>query len=358
MWLSELTVHHCRIINEASLNFCPDLNFFFGLNGSGKTSLIEALSVLSLGRSFRTSRISETVSYDHDHLLVSALVHDADDHNIRIGIKKNSKQTIIRVNKKTIKSQSELSRILPITVIHPLSHQLITEGSSKRRNFIDWIAFYQFPEFHPLWKQYTTILKQRNASLKQPKLDYAIDYLTHELCKLQKPLHSFRQQALKNLLVTLEQSTPDYLADYIPDISVTTGLPLDVSLDQDSLLNYYKSKLDYEKKRGRTIKGVHCADLEVSLHSKPASISASRGQTKIMAIILHIAQSLAINRRGIISLDDLSAEIDNNNYKKILTYISCLDRQVFITDTEKRPITGLDFNAKLFHVEHGSINAI
>lgn len=355
MWLSDFTVQNCRIINEVTLELNRHINFFFGVNGSGKTSVIEALSILSLGRSFRTHRISEVIQDNKDYVLVSAIGNKSTNADTRIGIKKSNKKTLIHVNRSPIKSQSHLSKLLPISIIHPLSHELISGGASMRRSYIDWIAFYLFPEFHQLWKQYSAVLKQRNAALKEPKLYFALEHLTSELSKLQKPIHKYRLAALDTLKHELLNSIPSFLSDYTPQLSLSSGLPGEVDLEADALFDYYLSRIALEKKLGRTTKGIHYTNLEIKLNAKPAATTASRGQAKIASILLYIAQSLAINKKGIIAIDDLSAELDADNYRKVLNFVLSLNRQLFITDTNKNtlPVTGIPTNT--FHVEHGSI---
>ncbi len=352
MRLLELTIQHCRNIKKANLEFSPHVNLITGSNGSGKTSFIEALSVLGYGRSFRTSRISEVIQYEKKALLVSANINSDSTGDTRIGIEKQPHKTQIRVNRKRIKTQARLSKILPVTIVHPLSYQVITEGSSRRRRFIDWIAFYLYPEFHTLWKRYNHLLKQRNAALKHPDLHYAIEHLTTELCQLQEPIYNFRKAALAQFKHTLHETTPSFLYSYIPEVTLTTGFPSSQILEAESLIQFYERKKHLDKKRGRTTSGIHAADLTITLKSKPAATSASRGQNKIISLLLHVAQSLTIQPRGIIAIDDLSAEIDHSNYKKLLRFVNELERQLFITSTE--PIDQTDTQAAMFHVEQGN----
>ncbi len=355
MWLSNLTVRNCRIIKEATLSLSPDINFIYGSNGSGKSSLLEAISILSIGRSFRTSRIAEVIRYEEEALLSTSIVSSEDFENKRIGIEKSTSKTLIRVNKQNIQSQSELSKILPISIIHPLSHELITGGSLKRRRFIDWLAFYKYPEFHHQWKLYQTLLKQRNAALKDPKLYYALEHLTYELCKLQQPIHSYRQQALEKLKQTIEDSIPSFLIEQSAQLTLKTGLPKDIGLDADSLVNYYNSKLSYEKLRGRTVQGVHCSDIVINLNGMPAVSSASRGQSKLLSLLLHIAQNITITQQGIIAIDDLAAEIDESNYRKLIDFVPSLNRQVIITSTHKPEVLPNKLDYSMFHVKHGEV---
>ncbi len=356
MWLSNFTVKNCRIIKEAAVEFNPHINYIYGSNGSGKTSLLEAISILSYGRSFRTARISEVISYETDAILCTSTVESSKHGQKHIGVEKTPATTNIRVNRQTIQSQAQLSKHLPVSIIHPLSHELISGGSVKRRMFIDWIAFYKFPEFHNLWKRYQKILKQRNAALKNPRLYYALEHLTHELSKLQAPIYELRNEALVGIIETISTTIPSSLIKQTPELLLQTGFPSEVSLDTESIVTYYDSKLSQDKKRGRTLKGVHAADILILLNSNPASSSASRGQSKILSLVLHIAQNITISQHGIIAIDDLAAEIDKKNYKKLIDFIPELERQVIITTTHKQETKSA--GASMFHVKHGAISHI
>ena len=353
MWLSEFTVNHCRIIDNASLSFHPNLNYIYGDNASGKTSFLEALSVLSIGRSFRTSRISDVISYDNDYIRCTATLESSHSSQKNIGVEKSKNKTTIRINRKTIKSQAELSRMFPLSIIHPGSHELITGSANKRRRFVDWIAFYQYQGFHTLWKKYQSILRQRNAALKSPHLFYALEHLTYELAQLQQPIHQLRSNALNELSETIHQYIPKNLLKCNPVLSLGSGFPSKVNLDTDSILRYYNNKIADDKKRGRTLKGVHSCDLSILLNNKPAASSASRGQIKILSLLLHIAQSITLSKSGIIAIDDLAAEVDKKNYQMLCSYITGIDQQVFITSTHTPDPAGISQSASMFHVEHG-----
>ena len=157
------------MIVSAKLILSSGINIIVGKNGSGKSSIIEAFSILSTGRSFRTRHISEVIHWKSDKLLItsSLLYLNKISH---IGIEKTQRETRIRINQCDIHSQAELSQYIPITTITPDSIKLITGSPSDRRRYIDWIGFYLLPDYYPLWKQHQRILKQRNACLKHKKI--------------------------------------------------------------------------------------------------------------------------------------------------------------------------------------------
>ncbi len=359
MQLRDLSITDCRVIESSKLALSPHINIITGKNASGKTSVLEALSILAFGRSFRSSRITDIIRYDKASLIVSALLSDSDDidkNSVQIGVEKSRTETRIRINKETIKSQSELSKKLPLTIMHPTSYELITGASSLRRRYIDWIAFYLYPNFHGCWVRYNSILKQRNAALKQRKQSYAIDYLTKQLCQLQPQVYEFRQQALVQLKQTIETAGPDFLKSITPDLFVTSGYPAEVKVMTDDLYDFHQTKQQIEKQRGRTLYGAHLSNLEITVDSIAVSKFASRGQIKLITLLLLISQSLTLEKPGIIAIDDFDSELDEYNQSQLILYLASLDQQLFITTTKPALYEKFKgFDSSMFHVKHGVI---
>lgn len=372
MWIKNITIENCRLLKAVNLDLSPDLNLIVGPNASGKTSLLESLNILSKGRSFRTSHIAEVISKDNEQVLVAASISnkkttdkdpesnnsDTDDFISRIGIEKSRNKTKIRINKQDVYSQAELSSYLPITVIHPNSIDLITGSPAIRRSFLDWIAFYRFPEFHSQWKKYQHILKQRNMCLKSNKHSYALDSWTEELVLLQPSIINFRQTVLNDLQPIVDIISNKLLNGIRVTLDFKTGFPKELAIDPIELLQFYKSKQEYDLKFKRTSAGSHRADFKILLNDVPAMECASRGQLKLLAICLLLAQSNCISKTktgdGVLLIDDLAAELDSTNKELLLLYLSTLNKQLIITST-----SDIDFpkiKSKVFHVKHGSID--
>lgn len=364
MWIEKIKIQNCRIINDLDIEFHEKSNVIIGDNGSGKSSLIESLTLLSSGRSFRTSRVKEVISYNQESVLISALLNQGISNNteqerIRIGIEKQIGKTRIRINQQDVHSQSTLSLYLPVTVIHPDSIKLVVGSPADRRAFLDWIAFYSFPEFHSLWKQYKHVLKQRNLCLKDSSHRFALKQWTQELASLQPDIHKFRLKSLELIKPRLKAISKVLLESMDISIVLNNGFPSDIELDHDKLLSFYNQKEEQDLKRGRTVYGVHRCDLNILVNGIPALSTASRGQLKLLVISLLLAQSQSIekstNGKAIILIDDLAAELDSFNQKRLLHYLTQLDQQLILTTTPEHKFNLA--NQKVFHVKHGSIVA-
>jgi DNA replication and repair protein RecF len=363
VWISKLDIQHCRVISQITLELSQHTNIIYGDNASGKSSILEALTILSRGRSFRTPRILEVIQRSCNELIVGARIEQGiTGLTYPIGISKSQTNSRIRINHADVLLQSELSTHIPLTLIHPNSIELLTGSPQERRAFLDWIAFYRFPEFNNLWKTYQQVIKQRNACLRYIKQRYALSYWTQQLVGLQADLYKYRQKALEllnkslisvdNLLINLGK----------PDFLLTTGFPQGVDIFKvDAVYNFFQDKKESEIKQGFTLYGAHKADFHVLLENLPVSRVASRGQLKLLAMVLLLAQSHAISdetaKRGIIAVDDLASELDATNQELLYAALSQTQQQLLITGTRLEPLAQSMEDACLFHVKQGQLLA-
>jgi len=375
VWIKQLTVQHCRIIERANLDLSPRLNLITGGNGSGKSSLLEALYLLSRGRSFRTHRIADLITHQQTSTLCSARLQQTNDTSVSsnhsmmpstaLGIEKSPQQTILRVNQQAVKSQADLTRLLPITLIHPEVVSLIVGSPALRRAFIDWLAFYLHDDFYPQWKRYQRTLKQRNACLRSPAHYQSLSYWSQELVALQASLHDFRLTALSVLQQSLAHYQPILWADVALDLQLQTGFPAELDLhDPVALLNLYQKREAQDIKTGYTLYGVHRADLLIKINGVLAAKSASRGQLKMLSILLLLAQSHALSHTdkgsGIIVIDDLAAELDAQNRARLFSVLWETGQQLLITSTQQA-LQAFDVSAidhTLFHVKQGVVERV
>src|SRR6266436_547829 len=164
MILTELTVTGLRCIEHAELEI--PLALVCGDNGSGKTSLLEAMFLLGRGRSFRTRNSERLIRRGQDHLRVIGRVGGPSERIQALGFEVTRDGTSARIGGRPAQSLAELSHAFPVQVIEPGVHKLVEEGGYRRRRWMDWAVFHVEPPFVDTWVRYTRALKQRNAALK------------------------------------------------------------------------------------------------------------------------------------------------------------------------------------------------
>lgn len=364
MWLKQLSIENCRLIDNWVIELSDSVNLVIGGNAAGKSSLLEALSILASGRSFRTPRIREVIRSGTEQLTVTGRIHDdALQSEYPIGISKTLNNTRIRINHADVNQQAELSSHLPLTVIHPDTITLLTGSPGQRRALLDWVAFYRNKDFHQDWKNYQRVLKQRNSCLRDPQQRYALQYWTEQLVKLQPRIHHFREDALQAITEALDSLKFLFKQQGSLALKLYSGFPAQVKLNDETQLSaFYAGKQEQESDQGMTLYGCHRGDLNVLFDGLPVAQFASRGQLKMFGIALLLAQSEAITtkdtKRGIIAIDDLASELDSDNQDLLYQVLRQTRQQLIVTGTRPPDSGFLPEQGKMFHVEHGRIDAV
>jgi len=355
--LTEISITNVRNINTALLPLGPKFNVFFGLNGSGKTSVIESIYLLATARSFRTTQVRKIINENNHSLLVFGRIQGLNG-STQIGVEKSLGTSSIRLNSKTIKVVSELAECLPVLVIEQDSHKLLEAGPEWRRKFIDWGLFHVKHDFTPVWTSYRKSLKQRNALLVQGASFDVIQSWTDGLTRLGESYSDMRQSYVEELEPYFIKYVDLLLSEQNFSLTYKKGWPKDVSLDECMSESLAKDMASF-----RTHYGPHRADLVIRRNGKDARDLVSRGQQKLLVYALNLAQVSLLkevkDKDTILLLDDLGSELDVKHSSNLLTLLSDSFGQVCITtaNLDSIPITEME-NVKLFHVKHGSIEVI
>ncbi|WP_372881131.1 DNA replication/repair protein RecF [Psychromonas sp.] len=356
MSLTKLSIHQFRNIASASLNFNSKINVIVGANGSGKTSLLEAIYFLGLGRSFRTHLTSRVVTYEAKAFtLFSEIIHHKNP--IPIGLQKSkSGETLLKINGAYCKKLANLTQYLPVQLITPESYNLLTGSPKNRRAFLDWGVFYHDPNFYPNWSRIKRLLKQRNAALKQCKTYNELQVWDNELCVLSDQISSQRQAYFDLLIPVINQT----LQDFLPDFSITSQFFCGWDKNNKSLQQYLQDNFERDKQLGYTSAGPQKSDLRFKVKGVPVSDALSRGQLKLFVYALRLAQGLFLNsfdnKQCVFLIDDFSSELDQDRQQILAKHIINSDAQIFVSVIKQENIDMLFGQERtVFHVEHGKI---
>ena len=364
MSLTELIVDDVRCIEHAELPLHPGQNLVWGGNGSGKTTLLESIFLLGRGRSFRTRSSERLIRLGRERLVVFGRVSDeawagGDPAVVPVigqplGVQvSRSDGTLARIGGSTAKSLTELTQILPVQVIDPGVHKLLEEGGHRRRRWMDWGVFHVEPQFGDWWIRYTRALKQRNAALRtQASQSSAFD---PELVRLGELIAEARRQFVESLFPFWRESVLS-LSGLEPDLHYFKGWAQDVSL-ADALV---ASRPRDEAKRV-THPGPHRADVLIRISGKPAREVLSRGQQKLVAVAMTLAQLelLQATRQThpTLLLDDPAAELDGDHLGRFIARVARLQSQLVLTSLNPEAhLFGTP--DRVFHVEHGKVHAL
>lgn len=350
--IKSLTIRHFRNLSHTQLDANQRFNFIIGPNGAGKTSVLEAVSYFSLGRSFRTSRFERVIQHEQASFTLFAELFD--DKPSPVGYeKKRDGVSKVRIAGRDAKGVAELSSLLPTQLITPSSFQLLTEGPTLRRKFLDWGVFHVEPGFHNAWQRYQRALKQRNSLLKQQEVkpEFLLVW-NKELVETGEQIDRFRTDYLNNFLKVFQEILPLLLPQEIK-VSYQRGWAADFGL-ADALKRSFGSDL----KMGYTGVGCHRADLQFLVDRVPAHEVLSRGQQKLLVIALSLAQGQLLleqtQKSSIYLIDDFPSELDPANRMRVFELLQKLNSQVFITGIEESAFAAFlekEPESGVFHVE-------
>lgn len=356
MYLKKVEISQFRNLLSTSFSPSPSLTIISGSNGSGKSSLLEALYYLATGTSFRTHRLVNIINQESDCFTLFTQLSNGQSH--RIGIKRCrdlNHQT--RLDGNELSKRSTLVQLLPLQVISPESVELLVEGSDLRRNYIDWALFHVEHPFHHHLSFYNRALKQRNALLKSASAT-ELDQWDAQLALHGIQIDILRRQYIKKITPLVLEFLQVLLPGLVLQIGYRGGWP-----NESVLLEALKKARENDLRLKHTTVGPHRADMLVKCEGVKASEHLSRGQLKLVVIALKLAQIALLrscsDKTPIILIDDLAAELDIEHRLLLLNTVKSFSTQVFITTPD---LTLIDFSSwserKLFHVEHGQIKEV
>jgi DNA replication and repair protein RecF len=349
MQASRLEVRCLRIIGTASLDFVSTWNVIIGPNGSGKTSLLEALHLCGSGRSFRTHRTAELIQTGSRSLSVSVQYRDSLGERPSIALERSDAGLQISIGGKVARGTAEIARSFPIITITPLSHALIDGDARERRRFLDWFLFHVEPEYLSIWRHYHRALRQRNVLLRA-RSDRTIETWEREMVSHGKRLHELRVKRVAELAALFARMAGANGLSEV-DLHYVPGWAVDISFEEQLRIRRLR-----EMDLGHTQFGPHRADLLIQASGRPAATYWSRGQSKLGAASLALAQAdLIAEVRGqqpLLLMDDFGAELDASHRAALFELASQGGRQVIATATERSQIPA-NTQIAVFHVERG-----
>lgn len=357
MTIESLTIHHVRIISNAEIFPAAAVNLIIGPNAAGKTSVLEAIDVLSRGRSFRTDKLERIITTGADTMLVAARLQTSSGQSMMVGLEKSRAGTHIKIQGRDADSIGELATLMPVQALHPESHQLIVGGPAHRRAFVDWGTFHVERDYGALWRRYRRALRQRNAALRAPGGMTAARAWSDELSTTGDAVDEFRRRYLSRALPAINVYCSELLQTSV-DLRYQPGWP-----GTETLRSLLDSEVQRDIDRGHTRFGPHRADLQITLSGRPAGIVASRGQQKLLAAALKLGQTCDFSRRRhrrcLVLIDDLPAELELHYRDRIASALAELHAQVFITAIKQEDVDLRAWDTRrVFDVERGHVQEV
>ncbi|ESK36690.1 DNA replication and repair protein recF [Acinetobacter nectaris CIP 110549] len=355
MHFTRLNIERVRNLETVAMQNLQPFTILYGNNGSGKTSVLEAIHLLATGRSFRTHIPKHYIQYKTDNAIVFAQSLEE-----KLGIQKLiSGEQIIKLNGDNVATQGQLAKKIPLQHIDPLSTDIIDHGAKPRRQLLDWLMFHVEPNFYPIWQLYSRALKQRNILLKgQKNIPLAVlEPWNNLVAEYGEILNSQRYAVVEQWQVFFQQAIQQLLPEVEIQLEYQAGYSLSIGLLQNLINHHVK---DSEKRY--TEYGPHRADLKLKTAQGDADIVLSRGQKKLLIIALKLSQIAmlhASNMETVVLLDDLTAELDYQAQRRLITRLNELSCQVFLTTLDHKSVEkhlyALSISYQLFNVNNGCV---
>jgi len=369
MKLTKLNLNNFRNYDHRIFEFCDNLNIILGDNGTGKTSLLEAIHYLSLTKSFRSHNDSDVVQHSNDYFQIFGNFKNSDLKELTVNLNYSKTEgKKLFYNHTELKKKTDIVGKIPVIILSPNNQKITEGGPSLRRNFIDRILSQTNREYLLVLIEFKKLIYQRNLLLSfyreknRKKYDHYIetidDFLIKHAFQIQKMRISFKKDfnpVFESIFNSLSHIKKPVKIKIIPNIGENT----------EDFSNEYKEKLISKFERdinyGRTSSGPHLDQILFIFENRDIRFTGSQGEQKIFLVALKLAEGVFIEKnikeRVIFLLDDLFALLDIKHSMNIIKRIG-YDNQTFITATDMSVLKRTEFNFKkcdhrVFHLPIG-----
>lgn len=359
MLIHSITLRNFRNLANQTVHFSQGINAICGENGVGKTNLLEALFLLSTGRSFRSNQLKDCIKAGEDAFFLEISFTQQDVlQEITIGF--NGKEKRIRINGVQYPTFSSLVGHLPFVFINPGDIQLIQGNPNERRRFINLLLAQSDPLYVHHLIRYSHALKARNALLKAKKTDSieswealmakSANYLVEKRMDLSREI----QSPVSDLFQKLFQTKVDLSLRYRNTLQVST---LDEIAAQ---LKRFRSK---DLQWGSTQIGPHRDDLHLQINQKDAKAFASEGQKRCILTATKLAEWRHLKEKTncppLFAMDDFSIHLDSLRFDSLLTHIETLPQVLITTPSDHNlKFFSKDLPLSKFFIDNGIVNPV
>lgn len=348
--IHNLALQHFRCFQDLDLSFSPGINLVHGSNGSGKTSILEAIYLAGRGRSFRTNYLSDLIHRNENNAIIF-LKGEQSDQNFHIGCQISSSSLSVKLNNEKLKTRVTLLDYLPLQTITPVSHQLVDSGPSNRRKFIDWGLFHVEHSYRSTWRLFRRVLKQRNQVLKNKGSD--LSSWNEQFIESSERLSHFHESYFDELASYFVEVQKQLIGQQFANINFYAGWNKKMALESE-----LEKSLNNDLNRGFTHYGPHKADIKFSFVESKRNV-LSRGQQKMLVFSLQLSQCLHLMEKTglspVLLIDDISSELDSHFLNRLVSTIRDLKLQSIISAIEEKSINS-QLISNVFHVEHHQDN--
>lgn len=365
MYLKSIKLINFRNYDQLHLNFDKKINLLLGKNGQGKTNILEAIYLMSIGKSFRTNKDKELIRFNSENSYVGGIFcKKLEDNIIELVIGNNVKKGI-KINKISIDKIMHLLGNLNVVIFSPEDLKLVKDGPKERRKFIDREISQIIPLYYNYISNYNKILTQRNKLLKSNYIDEnLLDIYDQKLSEYARYIYLYRRDFIKKIELlskkihkNLTRSLEDLKIEYVNQIKVNEDDDLEVL--KSKFLNQLKASRNLDRQYRTTKIGPHRDDISIFINKLDVRLYGSQGQQRTASISLKLSEIELIKEEigeyPILLLDDIFSELDQRRQKLLIEEFE--EIQIFITSAEENhKLIFEDKDVNIIYIEKGRAN--
>ena len=353
MYIEKIKLNNFRNYEELELNLNKNINIIYGNNAQGKTNILEAVFLSSFGKSFRTNKEKEMISFNHDKCFVEIFYQKKDrDGKIKIEIG-NKKQ--ISLNGVKLKKLSELLGKINIVIFTPDDINILRDGPAGRRRFLDILIGQLRPNYIYNLNMYLKTIEQRNNYLRQIReknnSEEMLEIWDEKLAEYGEKIFLYRKEFIDKIIKKINNIHKN-ITDEKEKIEIQY---ISNCENKENYLKLLKERRKLDIIKGYTTKGIHRDDFIVFINGNDVKVYGSQGQNRTAVLSLKIAELQVvydeIGEYPILLLDDFMSELDEERRINFLQNIE--NTQVILTGTEKIKLENIEY--KLFNVRGGIV---
>ena len=365
MFLKALAIEGVRNLRCPELHFDKPLNFLVGANGSGKTSILESVSLLCRGQSFRSPNIGTVIRHGESSLSVWGEMEDEVRGTLKVAFRKTrTNETEARVNGEDIHRASKLIEYLPLQVITAESADMVLGAPKARRRFMDWGLAHEYGAYLSLRREFQRVLRQRNTCLRRVAEGGAPDLLDawdRQLTEVGQRIATMQSNYVNQVNEGMQAVLPDLMEENEAGQCVTVSYYSGWQEGEDFSEVIHATR-QRDVKLGRTVAGPQASDIRIQISNRMASRIVSRGEARALSQALSVAQAdrlhEATGRRSLFLVDELAGELDARRRGQFLALLASREYQVLAASAVELESLGelaAQQGCGMFHVEQGQV---
>lgn len=353
MWITKIKINNFRNYKSQEIIFNKNINIFYGENAQGKTNIIEAIFLGSMGKSFRAKKDKEMINLNASNSIIE-IEYQKSDRDGKIKIELSNKKNIF-LNGIKLKKLSQLLGNINTVIFTPDDINILKGGPQNRRRFLDIMISQLKPNYMHNLNLYAKTLEQRNNYLRQireeKKDESLLDVWDENLANYAIIIYNYRKEFLKKINERIK-NIHNEITEGKEEIKIEYNSNC---INKEEFLNLLKQRRKLDIIKGYTTKGIHRDDFSIFINDRQLETYGSQGQHRTAILSLKICELNIIyeevGEHPILLLDDFMSELDENRRKHFLEKIK--NTQVIITCTEKIKLENK--NVLIYNVKDGEV---